>query len=107
MIIKMLEQKRSNYLLLAPTGIAAQNIGRKTIHSELQLTSTQAGFISKAFTNKELKTYLQKIDTIIIEEISIVSAELLDYISNLFASLHNNAIAFSGINVIVVSDLFQ
>ena len=37
----------------------------------------------------------------------MVSAELLDYISNLFANLHNNAIAFGGINVIVVGDLFQ
>ncbi|CAG8828464.1 3429_t:CDS:1, partial [Cetraspora pellucida] len=97
LIIKMLNQRRSNYLLLAPTGVAAQNIGGRTIHSELQLTSTQSGFTSKAFTNMELKTHLQRIDTLIIEEISMVSAELLDYISNLFARLHNNAIAFGEI----------
>ncbi|CAG8837490.1 39418_t:CDS:1, partial [Gigaspora margarita] len=48
----MLEQRNSNYLLLAPTGVAAQNVGGKTIHSELQITSTQTGFIFKAFTDK-------------------------------------------------------
>ncbi|CAG8805572.1 5342_t:CDS:2 [Gigaspora margarita] len=103
----MLEQRNSSYLLLAPTGVAVQNVERKTIHSELQITSTQTRFISKAFADKDFKTYLQKIDTLIIEEISMVSAELLDFISNLFARLHNNAIAFGGINVIVVGDLFQ
>ncbi|CAG8819086.1 5081_t:CDS:2 [Gigaspora margarita] len=82
--------------------VAAQNVVGKTIHSELQITSTQTRFISKAFANKDFKTYLQKIDTLIIEEISMVSAKLLDFISNLFARLHNNAIAFGEINVIVV-----
>ncbi|CAG8661685.1 22150_t:CDS:2 [Gigaspora margarita] len=60
-IIKMLEQKNSSYLLLAPTGVAAQNIGGKTIYSKLQITSTQTGFISKAFADKDFKTYLQKL----------------------------------------------
>ncbi|CAG8822308.1 28832_t:CDS:2, partial [Gigaspora margarita] len=59
--------------------------------------------IHKAFTDKDFKTYLQKIDTLIIEEISMVSAKLLDFISNLFARLHNNTTAFGGINVIVVA----
>ncbi|CAG8771589.1 25158_t:CDS:1, partial [Gigaspora margarita] len=103
----MLEQKNSNYLLLVLTGVATQNVEEKTIYSELQIISTQTGFISKAFADKDFKTYLQKIDILIIEEISIVSAKLLDFISNLFTRLHNNATAFGGINVIVVGDLFQ
>ena len=37
----------------------------------------------------------------------MVSNELLDFISNIFATLKNNAIAFGGINVIVVGDLAQ
>ncbi|CAG8733634.1 44112_t:CDS:2, partial [Gigaspora margarita] len=106
-IIKMLEQRNFSYLLLAPTGVAVQNVGGKTIYSELQIISTQTGFISKAFADKDFKTYLQKIDTLIIEEISIVSAKLLDFISNLFTRLYNNAIAFGRINVIVVANLFQ
>ncbi|CAG8851132.1 11637_t:CDS:2, partial [Gigaspora margarita] len=103
-IIKISEQRNSNYLLLVLTGVAAQNVGGKTIHSELQIASTQTGFISKAFADKDFKTYLQKINTIIIEEILMVLAELLDFISNLFARLHNNATAFGGINVIVVDE---
>ena len=37
----------------------------------------------------------------------MVSAELLNYISNIFANLHNNTLAFSGINIILVRDLAQ
>jgi len=107
MIINLLRQRRSNYLLLAPTGVAAQNIDGKTIHSELRIINTQRGFNTRAHTDNELKSRLKKIDTIIIEEISMVSAELLDFISNIFVNLHDNAIAFGGINVIVVGDLHQ
>ena len=54
-----------------------------------------------------LKTQLKKIDTIIIDKISVVSVKLLDFISNTFAKLHNNATPFGGINIIVVGDLAQ
>ena len=37
----------------------------------------------------------------------MVSATLFTYISNLFASIHNNDLAFGGINIIVVGDLAQ
>jgi ATP-dependent exoDNAse (exonuclease V) alpha subunit len=57
--------------------------------------------------DNELRTSLKKITTIIIEEISMVSSELLDFISNMFANLHGNALAFGGTNVIVVGDLAQ
>ena len=40
MIVNLLKQRRSNYLLLAPTGVAAQNIDGKTIHSELRIVNT-------------------------------------------------------------------
>jgi ATP-dependent exoDNAse (exonuclease V) alpha subunit len=107
MITNMLNERRSNYLLLAPTGVAAQNIGGKTIHSELRVVTTRGGFYTRAHTDNELKTRLKKVDTLIIEEISMVSADLLDFISNLFANLHNNATPFGGINIIVVGDLAQ
>ena len=107
MIINILNNRRSKFLLLAPTGVAAQNIGGTTIHSELSITSTQGGFQTRAFVNTELNTRLKKVETIIIDEISMVSAELLDFISNIFARIHNNALPFGGINVIVVGDLYQ
>ena len=87
--------------------MAVQNIGGTTIHSELRIISIQGGFCTRVYADNELRSFLLKVDTIIIDEVSMVSAELLDFISNLFANLHNNALAFGGINVIVVGDLAQ
>src|SRR5204863_8639078 len=82
MITNILNQRRSKYLLLAPTGVTAQNIGGRTIHSELRILSTHGGFYTRAYADENLKNHLKSIDTIIIDEISMVSAELLDFISN-------------------------
>ncbi|RHZ77740.1 hypothetical protein Glove_173g25 [Diversispora epigaea] len=65
------------------------------------------GSAGTAYTNKELNTKLKEVDTLIIDKISMTSKKLFDFISNFFANLHQNSIAFGGINVIVVGDLFQ
>ena len=102
-----LNNNKSNYLLIAPTGVAAQNIGGTTIHSTLRIVSTQTGFYTLSLYDNEYQNKLKKIDTIIIEEISMVSKQLFEFISNMFATIHNNALAFGGINVVVVGDLAQ
>ena len=60
-----------------------------------------------AFYDLEFKKKLQSIDVLIIDEISMVSALLFNFISNLFARIHNSDIAFGGISVIVTGDLAQ
>lgn len=77
------------------------------IYSELSIVSTQSGFYTRAFTNTDLINRLKKIDTIIIDEISMVFTELLDFLSNTFTRIHNNSLAFGGINIILVDDLAQ
>ena len=107
LLVNMLKNRHSNYLLIAPTGVVAQNVGGNTIHADLRLILTPTGFHTLAFYDNEFKEKLKKIDTIIIEEISMVSAELFEFISNMFATIHNNTIAFGSINIVVVSDLTQ
>ncbi|RHZ73638.1 hypothetical protein Glove_230g51 [Diversispora epigaea] len=92
----MLELPHDQYH--TPTKVAAQNI---------DVISTHRDFQTRAFNDEELKNNLLTVKTLIIDEISIVLEKLLDFISNLFASLHNNALAFGGVNVIVVSNLNQ
>jgi ATP-dependent DNA helicase PIF1 len=107
MIINWLESQHKNYLLTAPTGVAAQNVGGSTIHSALRLTQSGSGYQSLAFHDLEFKKKLQAIQVLIIDEISMVSKPLFDFISNLFARIHNSDIAFGGISVIAVGDLAQ
>jgi ATP-dependent DNA helicase PIF1 len=106
-IINWINSQNKTYLLTAPTGVAAQNIGGQTIHSALRLTQSGSGYQSLAFYDLEFKKKLQSIQILIIEEISMVSATLFNFISNLFAQIHNSDFAFGGISVIAVGDLAQ
>ena len=92
---------------MALIGITIQNIGKSIIYSILRISPTQARFCTLIFHDNELKDKLKKINTIIIDEISMVSAELLNFISNTFATIHQNTTAFGGINTIVTRDLVQ
>ena len=99
--------KKPNYLLMAPTGVAAQKIGGMTIHSALRLTQSHSGFKSLAFYDEDFKKTLLKVQTIIIDEISMVSNTLFTFLADMFARIHGNDLAFGGINVIVIGDLAQ
>ncbi|GBC00669.1 hypothetical protein RclHR1_39340001 [Rhizophagus clarus] len=107
LIIDWIKSQNKTYLLTAPTGVVAQNVGGSTIHSALRLMQSGSGYQSLAFYDLEFKKKLQTIEILIIEEISMVSATLFNFISNLFARIHNSDIAFGGISVIVVGDLAQ
>ncbi|CAB5180965.1 unnamed protein product [Rhizophagus irregularis] len=93
--------------ILAPTGVASQNIGGQTIHSALRIREMQNGFQTLAFHDYEFFKNLQQIDTLIIDEISMVSAALLSFISEMFSVIQQTTIAFGGLNVIIVGDLAQ
>ncbi|CAG8796702.1 3933_t:CDS:2, partial [Gigaspora margarita] len=73
LLLKVLAKNKSDYKITSntPSEVVAQNIESKTIHSELCIVSTQEGFQTCFFIDKELKTYLQKVNTIIIDEISM------------------------------------
>ncbi|CAG8630223.1 6032_t:CDS:2, partial [Paraglomus occultum] len=100
-------EHRSKFLLMAPTGVAAQRIDGKTIHSALRITHQGGTFVTRAFTDQTLRSALSEVRTLIIDEISMVSAQLLSFISDLFAKIHGNASAFGGVNVVLVGDLAQ
>ncbi len=72
LITTYLINNHKNYLLMALTGIAAQNINGKTIHSELQIKPDSNNYTSLAMQNAENRMRLREIDVIIIDEISMV-----------------------------------
>lgn len=95
------------YLLMASTGIAAQNIGGTKLHSALRITLDERGFRTLIFRDPKYCNNLCLINTLIIEEVSMVSGPLLTYTSELFEHLHQNNYQFGGVNVILIGDLAQ
>lgn len=94
-----------NVVALAPTGIAALHIGGQTIHSFF-------GFPGRMITEKDIRklpnsALLKKIDSIIIDEISMVRCDIIDAIDKTLRVNRGNDAAFGGVQLILFGDLFQ
>lgn len=106
-------------VVLAPTGIAALNAGGVTIHSFFQLpfapyvpeSSFTAGADSKAKYrfrfSKEKIDIIRSIDLLVIDEISMVRADLLDAIDDVLRRYRDRSKPFGGVQLLMIGDLQQ
>ena len=99
-----------NVVILAPTGVAAVNVSGQTIHSffHFKPNVTLAGIKKKKSTGKEKTTIYKKLTTIVIDEVSMVRADLLDCVDK-FLRLNgpNSKRPFGGVQMIFIGDLYQ
>ena len=101
-------------VVLAPTGIAAINAGGVTIHSFFQLPFAPyvpgANFSSEqrsfAMHRQKLKL-IQSLDLLVIDEISMVRADLLDAVDNELKRIRHNSLPFGGVQLLMIGDLQQ
>lgn len=101
------ENTKKEIVLLAPTGVAAVNIKGQTIHSFFNFKPDITLQKVKEIKPKNLKLY-KKIHTIVIDEVSMVRADLLDCVDR-FLRLHgkNKNKPFGQIQMIFIGDLYQ
>ena len=99
-------------LLMAPTGVAAINIDGTTIHTALNIPVGSFGKNLSPLSDKmksSLRNKLADLKVIIIDEISMVSNDLLFYVhlrlNEIFGSVKNEP--FAGVTVITVGDFFS
>ena len=96
---------RKKVIVLAPTGVAALNVKGQTIHSFFGFPP-RPDFEEHIGKRKFRKVY-EKMDVLIIDEISMVRADILDGI-DLFLRINRNKPApFGGVQMIFIGDLFQ
>ena len=108
-IIKEFKRKTSkNCVLLAPTGIAAVNIGGSTIHSFFQIAP---GVLTKEtiepLINKKQRELIRNVDVIIIDEISMVRSDLFWAVDYRLRQVVDKKKAFGGKQIILVGDFYQ
>ncbi len=97
-----------NISVVAPTGVAAVNVKGETIHSFFgfppNITAERA--IDEAKRTKKGKIF-KALDILIIDEISMVRADLLDAIDLFLQTARHKPHAFGGVKVVMVGDLHQ
>jgi ATP-dependent DNA helicase PIF1 len=94
-------------VICAPTGVAALNVGGQTIHSLFRLP---IGVIAdhEIEQSRELRKLLSTLDTIVIDEVSMVNADLLDAVDrSLRQARQRPHEAFGGAQVVLFGDPYQ
>ena len=111
---------KKKYVVLAPTGIAAINAGGSTMHSFFKLPfypilpddpnlSLQRGRIHEFFKyTKPHRKLLEQIELVIIDEISMVRADIIDAVDRILRVYSRNLREpFGGKQILLVGDVFQ
>ena len=111
---------KKKYVVLAPTGIAAINAGGVTLHSFFKLPfrpmlpddpdlSLSHGRIFEFFKYpKEKRKIITEVDLIIIDEISMVRADIIDCVDRILRVYSGNMrLPFGGKQLLFVGDVFQ
>ena len=114
------EHTKKKHVVLAPTGIAAINAGGSTLHSFFKLPfypllpddpnfSLQRGRIHEFFKyTKPHRKLLEELELVIIDEISMVRADIIDAVDRILRVYSRNLREpFGGKQILLVGDVFQ
>lgn len=112
---KLVESAVKRLVVLAPTGIAAINAGGMTIHSFFQLpfapyvpgTSFSGDAKYRFKYGREKKNIIRSMDLLVIDEVSMVRADLLDEIDDILRRFRHNDQPFGGVQLLLIGDIQQ
>ncbi len=108
LLMYFLETSSKNLAVLAPTGVAALNIWWATIHSFFGFPST----ITLKKAQQEARFQLDdpkftELDALVIDEISMVRADMMDCMDAFLKIVRNSKQPFGGVQMIMIGDLYQ
>ncbi|MFN5134202.1 MAG: ATP-dependent RecD-like DNA helicase, partial [Chitinophagaceae bacterium] len=115
--LKYLQQHcAKNIIVAAPTGVAAINAGGVTLHSLFQLpfhpfipTETNRMELLKNIRyQKQRINLLRKMELLVIDEVSMVRADVMDAIDAILKTVRrNHQVPFGGVQLLLIGDLYQ
>lgn len=124
----IVKHTHKNVIVAAPTGIAAINAGGVTLHSLFQLpfgyfipennaanhfdenqqVNTPNSLLKNAKLNKNKIKLIRELELLIIDEVSMLRADLLDAIDTLLRSVKRKSyVPFGGVQLLLIGDLMQ
>src|SRR3989344_7069728 len=106
----LVNKSNKDLVVLAPTGVAAINVGGQTIHSFFRfkpgvtLKEAKKSALNYKFYGET--NLFENLDLIIIDEISMVRADLLDSINIFLQTILNSEKPFGGKQMVFIGDLY-
>src|ERR1051325_3646333 len=117
---KIAERTTKNFVIVAPTGVAAINAGGVTIHSmfhlpitsfiptsdyaDMNLITNRRLLLNHLKFRKEKLRVLRELELLIIDEASMVRGDILDAVDFVMRTLRRNQLPFGGVQVILIGD---
>ncbi|WP_028580720.1 helix-turn-helix domain-containing protein [Desulfogranum japonicum] len=106
------KQTDKRLIITAPTGVAAINAGGVTLHSFFQLPFGPCIPDSNTQTyqhrfSKEKRNIIKNLDLLVIDEISMVRADVLDGVDRVLRRYRRNETPFGGVQLLMIGDLHQ
>lgn len=100
------EHTSKRVAVLAPTGVAALLVGGQTIHSFFKFP---IGVIADHDTwlSKQMREMYRNLDTLIIDEVSMVNADLMDAVDRALKKSRRNYLPFGGVQIVLFGDPYQ
>lgn len=106
------------FIVAAPTGIAAVNAGGVTLHSFFKIPITPyipvvdnlnrfRDALSRYEINGEKLEVIKQLELLVIDEVSMVRADLLDAINDVLCHYRGNSKPFGGVQLLLIGDLQQ
>jgi len=122
----IVHQTHKKTIVSAPTGIAAINAGGVTLHSLFQLpfgtfipvdepingeiytqVNTPKSVVENIQMNKRKRELIKELELLIIDEVSMLRADLLDCIDLVLRTIRRNRQKFGGLQILFIGDLLQ
>jgi len=97
---------RGRQVFLAPTGVAALQVGGQTIHSFFGIPPRLMN-PDEVKPRVQVRRLLKKLDRVVIDEISMVRADLMDAIDISLRIARDNSEPFGGVQMVLVGDFLQ
>lgn len=124
---EIIRTTHKNVAVVAPTGIAALNAGGVTIHSMFQLPfggflpvhgqpphlsdtvrfETKDTLVRHFMMRGEKKAVIQNLELLVIDEVSMLRADLLDAIDYMLRTVRRRQIPYGGVQMLYIGDLLQ
>ena len=106
-MIRFLSERIGKCTVVAPTALAAINVRGSTIHSFFNIPPRTLNPEEAFDPRRQMAPVIEVLEALIIDEVSMVTPDLVDCISNTLKRVRRNSSPFGGVSVIFVGDLLQ